>query len=141
MLTDSERKALVLNKISRSRETWLETEGIIEGGYWYAAANRMYYACYYMTSALLLMDGHSARTHSGVIALLGQYYVKTGIIPPELGKFYSQLFELRQSGDYDDWKVVTESDIIPLLPSAKQFLDTLERIIRREESNRKITSY
>ena len=35
MLTDSERKALVLNKVSRSRETWAETEGIIEGGYWY----------------------------------------------------------------------------------------------------------
>lgn len=54
MLTDNERKALVLNKVSRARETWVETKGIIEGGYWYAAANRMYYACYYMTSALLL---------------------------------------------------------------------------------------
>ena len=134
MLTDSERKALVLNKVSRSRETWAETEGIIEGGYWYATANRMYYACYYMVSALLLMDGHSARTHSGVIALLGQYYVKTGIISQERGKFYSQLFELRQSGDFDDWNVVTESDIIPLLPSDKQFLDTLEYIIWQEDN-------
>lgn len=132
MLTDSERKALVLNKVSRARETWKETEGIIEGGYWYAAANRMYYSCYYMTSALLLKNGYSARTHSGVIALLGQHYVKTGVISPEFGKLYSQLFELRQSGDYDDWKVVSESDIIPLIPSAKKYLDTLESIIRQE---------
>lgn len=54
MLTNEETKALVLNRIRRSRETWDETKGIIEGGYWYAAANRMYYACYYMVSALLL---------------------------------------------------------------------------------------
>lgn len=50
MLTNEETKALVLNRIRRSRETWAETKGIIEGGYWYAAANRMYYACYYMVS-------------------------------------------------------------------------------------------
>lgn len=129
MLTDEERLALVNNKVSRSRETWKETEGIIESGYWYAAANRMYYACYYMASALLLKDGYSARTHSGIIALFGQHYVKTGIVPSELGKFYSQLFELRQSGDYDDWKVVTSADVLPLVPLANKFLDTIESII------------
>jgi len=129
MLTDEERLALVNNKVSRSRETWKETEGIIESGYWYAAANRMYYACYYMASALLLKDGYSARTHSGIIGLFGLHYVKTGIVPSELGKFYSQLFELRQSGDYDDWKVVTSADVLPLVPLANKFLDTIESII------------
>ena len=34
MLTNEETKALVLNRIRRSRETWAETKGIIEGGYW-----------------------------------------------------------------------------------------------------------
>ena len=42
MLTDEERKTLVANKVKRSRETWAEAKGIIAGGYWYAAANRMY---------------------------------------------------------------------------------------------------
>lgn len=41
MLTNEETKVLVLNRIRRSRETWTETKGIIEGGYWYAAANSM----------------------------------------------------------------------------------------------------
>ena len=132
MLTDEERKALVSAKIRRSRETWEETKGIIEYGYWYAAANRMYYACYYMTSALLLKAGQTAHTHGGVIGLFGLNYIKTGIISSELGKFYSQLFELRQSGDYDDWKVVTEEDIKPLLPNAVVFLDTLEDLIRKD---------
>lgn len=132
MLTDDERKALVSNKVRRSRETWEETKGIIENGYWYAAANRMYYACYYMTSALLLKNGHSAHTHGGIIGLFGLHFIKTRIISGDLGKFYSQLFELRQTGDYDDWKVVAESDIVPLIPMAEDYLDALENLIRKD---------
>ena len=132
MLTDEERKALVSNKVRRSRETWNETKGIIERGYWYAAANRMYYACYYMTSALLLKHGQSAHTHGGIIGLFGLHFIKAGIVPSELGKFYSQLFELRQTGDYDDWKVVTEDDIKPLIPTAELFLNTLEKLIKED---------
>jgi len=30
MLTDEERKALVANKVRRSRETWAEAKGIME---------------------------------------------------------------------------------------------------------------
>ena len=129
MLTDEERKVLISNKIRRSRETWIEAKGIMESKYWYASANRMYYSCYYMVSALLMKHGHSAHTHGGVIGLFGQHFIKTGIISAEFGKFYSQLFELRQTGDYDDWKVVTENDIMPLVPTAEVFLDTLEKLI------------
>ena len=129
MLTEEEKKALISNKIRRSRETWVEAKGIMESKYWYASANRMYYSCYYMVSALLMKHGHSAHTHGGVIGLFGQHFIKTGIISAELGKFYSQLFELRQTGDYDDWKVVTENDVMPLVPTAEVFLDTLEKLI------------
>ena len=57
---------------------------------------------------------------------------KPKIVSSELGKFYSELYELRQTGDYDDWKVVTESDVMPLVPTVEIFLDTLERLIREE---------
>ena len=90
----------------------------------------MYYACYYMTSALLLKHGKSAHTHGGIIGLFGLHFIKAGIVSSELGKFYSQLFELRQTGDYDDWKVVTEDDIKPLIPTAELFLNTLENLIK-----------
>lgn len=132
MLTGDERKVLVANKVRRSYETWMETKGIIANGYWYAAANRMYYACYYMTSALLLKKGITAHTHSGVIGMFGMHFIKPGDVSAELGKFYSKLFELRQSGDYDDWKIVTEEDIKPLIPTVETFLKTIENLINAE---------
>lgn len=129
MLTNEEKKVLIANKIRRSHETWNEAQGIIEGKFWYAAANRMYYACYYMVSALLLKNGIEAHTHGGIIGLFGLNFVKTNIVSSELGKFYSQLFELRQTGDYDDWKIVTETEVLTLAPKVELFLDTIEKII------------
>lgn len=42
------------------------------------------------------------------------------------------MFELRQTGDYDDWKVVTENNIVPMVPAAENFLDFLEKLIRED---------
>ena len=90
-LTDEEREALVIARKARAFDTWEETKGIVECGYWHAAANRMYYACYYMTTALLIKNGFQASTHSGVIRLLGLHFVSTGIISKDLGRFYSKI--------------------------------------------------
>ena len=110
-LTDEEREALVIARKARAFDTWEETKGIVECGYWHAAANRMYYACYYMTTALLIKNGFQASTHSGVIRL------------------YSKLFELRQSGDYDDWIVIDANEILPLMDSVDNYLNTLLSLI------------
>lgn len=57
-LSDDERKSLMQNRLNRALETWEETKGIIDNEFWYAAANRMYYACYYMTTALQIGRAH-----------------------------------------------------------------------------------
>lgn len=128
-LTEEERDSLVHNKVVRAFETWEETKGIIQNGYWYAAANRMYYACFYMTTALLMKRGYSASTHLGVIRLFGLHFVSTGMVDREIGKLYSNVFELRQSGDYDDWKVIEEKDIVPLIDQVEIFLQTIYQLI------------
>ncbi|HBL34657.1 MAG TPA: antitoxin [Porphyromonadaceae bacterium] len=128
-LTDEEKAALIHNRVNRAFETWQEAKGIIANEYWYAAANRMYYACYYMTSALLLKNNYFASTHSGVIRLLGLHFIRTGIISDEWGSFYSRLFELRQSGDYDDWAILGADDILPLVDKVEGYLQELYRLI------------
>ena len=130
-LTEEERLSLVHYRVSRAFETWKEVKGISESGYWYAAANRIYYACYYMTTALLIKNGYSASTHTGVIRMFGQHFVSKGIVSKELGRLYSSVYELRQSSDYDDWRVIEEGDILPLLPLVETFLSTIHSIIMK----------
>jgi uncharacterized protein (UPF0332 family) len=98
-------------------------------GYWNAVINRLYYACYYITSALLIYNGHFAQTHSGVIRLFGLNFVLTGIVSKEQSKFYSKLFELRQTGDYDDLYNLTEDEVKPLIEPAKLYVKEIERLV------------
>ena len=51
------------------------------------------------------------------------------MVDREIGKLYSNVFELRQSGDYDDWKVIEEKDIVPLIDQVEIFLQTIYQLI------------
>lgn len=88
---------------------------------------------YYMTTALLIKQSYSASTHSGVIRLFGQYFVSTGIVSREMGRLYSKVYELRQSGDYDDWINIGKEDILPLVTYVDEYLKVLKKLINEQE--------
>lgn len=83
----------------------------------------------YMASALLLDKGMVARSHGGVIHLIGQNFVSKGLIPKEYGRLFSRLFELRQSGDYDDMYDATEEEIVPYMEVTERFLDAMKNLL------------
>jgi uncharacterized protein (UPF0332 family) len=128
-LNEEERKAIVTLRLQKARDTLREAKGTISLHYWHTAVNRLYYACYYAASALLIQYEHPAQTHSGIINLLGMHFISKGIISKELGKFYATLFELRQTSDYSDWKSIEENDVKNLVQPAEEFINTLEKLI------------
>src|SRR5665647_2078832 len=115
-LTNEEREAIVSFRIQKAKDTLAEAEGIATLGYWNAVANRLYYSCFYMTSALLIKNNYLAQTHNGVIHLFGLNFIRTELISKEAGKIDSKLFEIRQTGDYDDLFNLSEEDVKPLIP-------------------------
>ena len=127
-----EKEAIVAFRLQRASETLNEAKGNIEMKYWYAAANRLYYACYYAVLGLLIKHGHSSRTHGGVFRLFGLYFVTTGIITKEQNRLFRKLYDIRQSSDYDDMHYIDEEDIISLLEPAEQFIKTIEKLINNE---------
>ncbi len=130
-LSDEERDAIVYYRIQKANETLKEAEGIAQLGFWNAVANRLYYACYYVTTALLIYNGHTAQTHSGVIRLFGLNFVVTGKVSREQSKFYSKLFELRQTGDYDDLYYLTEEEVQPLIKAAFTYIKEIEMLLKK----------
>jgi len=64
------------------------------------ALNRAYYAAFYGASAVLLQGGHRFAKHSGVRSAVHRHLIKEGLLSAEWGRFYDQLFEERQQGDY-----------------------------------------
>lgn len=132
-LSPEERNAIVNYRRQKAYDTLREAEGIVSLRYWNAAANRLYYACYYITSALLTYYGFTARTHSGVIRLLGMHFVSTGYLAQKHAKFYTRLFELRQTGDYDDFYNITEEEITPLIEPAKDYMASIKKLIEAQK--------
>jgi uncharacterized protein (UPF0332 family) len=121
----SERADLIEYRLNRATETLSEIEIHVNNGLWNTAINRLYYACYYAASALLLANDIKTSTHSGVRQMLGLHFVKTGKISSELGKVFSDLFDKRHSSDYDDFISVSREDVEDLLPSAKEFIEKI----------------
>jgi len=128
-MNDSERAELILYRISRILHTLQEVDILIENQLWSTAINRLYYACYYAVIALLLKNNLNPQTHAGVRQMFGLHFIKTGIISSDLGKFYSDIFDKRLTGDYDDFIVMREEDVIGLVPSAKELILTIKEIV------------
>ena len=82
-----------------------------------------------MASALLLDKGFSAKTHAGVIHLIGEKFIATGLLDRTYGKLFARLYELRQSGDYDDTYDATEEEVIPYFGKVEQFVKDMESLI------------
>ena len=131
-LTDEERKSVVLLRLDNAKQTLEDAKIIANNRLWKATANRLYYACFYAASALMVKFGFEAKKHSGIIRMLGLNFVSKNLISNELGDVYYKLFSLRQKGDYDDWIVVNEFDIMPLFEPAEQFIKTIEKLINNE---------
>ena len=131
-LDDDSRNALVEYRIERAYKT-MEEAALLEGqGYYNAAVNRLYYACYYATEALLLKNKIEAKSHVGVKAMLGLHFVSKGLIPVNIGKILSTLYEKRQSGDYDDFIYCDKEMTNDLTVQAKTYIDSLSQLIRGE---------
>ena len=65
-MTDEERNAIVLYRMENARRTLNEIADHCERGYWNTAINRMYYACFYAASALLVANKIVVKSHEGV---------------------------------------------------------------------------
>lgn len=128
-LSDENRNALTKYRLERAHQTLSEAAYMRDGGYYNAAINRLYYACFYAASGLLVSRGITARTHNGVKAMLSQHFVRTGLLSLEPGATYSALFDKRHSGDYEDFIYADLETVNFLLPKANDFINAVESLI------------
>lgn len=124
------KKALIEYRIERAYDTLKEAKYNSDGGFYNAAVNRMYYACFYAVIALLLKYDISAQTHQGARAMLGLHFVSKGILSKEDGKTFYDLFEKRHSGDYDDFVFCDQEMVDELYPRAIRFVDDIKELLK-----------
>lgn len=125
-------KDLALYRMDRANETLEDARILANAGRWNACVNRLYYACFYAVSALLVLHDLSSSRHAGVRSIFNKHYVKTGKIKKELAKIYNDLFERRQEGDYIDFVRFEESQVLPWLSKAEQLIGHITGLVEGE---------
>lgn len=125
MLNEQERIEIVRYRTAHAARTLSEVEFLMQNGFYNTAANRMYYACYYAASALLIANGIVTKSHDGVKQMLGLHFIRTGVFPSYFGKYYGRLFDERHLGDYEDFFDYDETSANDLYPKAKEIVNTI----------------
>jgi uncharacterized protein (UPF0332 family) len=126
-------KDLVLYRLKRARETLKDARILADAGRWNPCVNRLYYACFYVVSALLIREGLSSSKHTGLRSLFNQHFVKTNKVPKETARIYNDLFERRQEGDYVDFVSFEESQVLRWLPEAEAFVESIAVLIGKSK--------
>ncbi len=109
-------------RMALARETIAVAKSALADGHLHSAVNRLYYACFYMLSALLFAENHSSSKHSGIRSLFNRHWIKTGRLPVEMSFFYRDLFNHRQQGDYDDFVEFSCDDVQGWQEEANTFI-------------------
>lgn len=129
-MDDQDRKEVVQLRIENAHSALKEALLLMDNTYWNAAVNRMYYACYYAVSALLISKGIETNTHAGARQMFGLHFVKTNIVSSRKNAFYSDLFAKRHSGDYDVYIYFDHEITSELYPQAVEFVHAIESLLK-----------
>lgn len=134
-MTDAERIEVVKYRIENAVKMLAEVLDHIQNGYYNTAVNRMYYACFYAASALLVANRVETKSHDGVRQMLGKHFVLPGHLSIERGKFYSLIFSKRSAGDYEDFINYTEEAARALYPQTEDFVMEIKSMVDKRLAN------
>lgn len=132
-MTDSldyeSRIDITMHRMHRADVALKEAECLASNSMFSGAVNRLYYACYYAVSALLLANDIQAATHSGVKTMFGLKFVRTGKVELCHGKFFSEIFDQRHSSDYDDFSFCDDTTFSEFHPKAVDLIKAIKDLI------------
>ena len=99
---------------------------LVEDEDYLPAANRSYYAIFHAMRAVLALDELDEHKHSHLISEFRRRYLKTEILDRSLSETISNLFEVRNSSDYNDGYVIARADVVTQIAKATEFIRAIE---------------
>ena len=103
------------------------------------AISRAYYSMFHAISALLILKGLEAKTHSGLINLFGQHFVKAGEIEARFTRMLSESKELRENGDYEIFFSGTKEEAELTINNAKELFAEISKYIQNYQARNSST--
>lgn len=107
-------------KLEAAEERLSTARLLIENKRYPDAVSRAYYAMFHTAKALLLEEGSSPRTHSGVASELGKLFRED--MGKELTRDFSRIQEKREKADYGELVDFSREEAEETVRAAEKFL-------------------
>lgn len=117
-------------RLNRANETYQDAVFLFERGSLNSSINRLYYAVFYATIALLLANDIEVKSHNGVKQKLGEEFIAKGKLSKIHAKTFNILSDFRHKGDYDDLFDFETEMVERLIDPVKEFIDAINQLIR-----------
>jgi uncharacterized protein (UPF0332 family) len=127
-LAEENRKDIVSYRIERAYTALEQAKLNLQMNCLEVTANRLYYAAYYVVSALLIANKIPAHSHEGNVTQFGLHFVKTGKVDRDDGKLLSHLLTMRIKGDYSDRFGLSETDVLPYIEPTETFIKKISEL-------------
>lgn len=128
-MKDPDRLSYVNYRMEKATETLVAAQILIDNRQWNSAINRLYYACFYAVTAVLVLNGIETRSHSGAKTQFFLHFIKNKKVRADSGRLYSDLFDWRQKGDYGDFFDFSEPDVNHLIDPCRELIDQISGLI------------
>jgi uncharacterized protein (UPF0332 family) len=125
-------KDLIQYRLEKAKETLEDAKLLANAERWNPCVNRLYYACFYAVSALLAQNEMNSSKHTGVRSFFNLHFVKTNKILKETAEIYNDLFDRRQEGDYADFVVFKEDQVLPRIAKTDIFIKTIASLVQNK---------
>ncbi|MEI7813120.1 MAG: HEPN domain-containing protein [Ignavibacteria bacterium] len=130
---DKEELINIVNyRIETSYGAIKESESHLSLGFLSTAMNRIYYAGFYIVSALAVLDNFSTAKHKQLIGYFNKEYISSGKITPEDGKILRTAYDRRQAADYHDFVTLTKTQIDEYRLRMAEFIRQVDLIIQQK---------
>jgi uncharacterized protein (UPF0332 family) len=96
------------------------------------AVSRAYYAAFHAVRALLLTAGQNPTTHHGAVTLFNLLFIKTEKFDRELGRFFTNLKDDRETADYELFANVDHALAETAIMEAARLIAESTAYLRRE---------
>lgn len=131
---NQEQEEYIRYRRERALQSLQVAKSNIEAGFLHEAVSRTYYACFYAVTALLVTRDMYSSKHTGVRSLFDKHFVKDGPFSREMSRFYHNLFNSRQDGDYKDFITFKREEVEAWLAEAEVFIATIGKFIDDERN-------
>lgn len=110
----------------RAKEDIAAATQLVVSHFYLAAVSRAYYAMFYAITAALLESNMEVHSHKQLGIQFRKQFIQTKRVPQKYSALLEELFQARQTADYDAIPEMEPDEVRHLIKSAEEFVKLLE---------------